>query len=428
MYRATYRQAESELLGAAEFLNRDTANGRRLSELQIPLSYFDRFGKAERDHAFWIAWDERGKTLAVSEPPPPETGMLVDPGPHPKAKPFRTVRFGTILLLYLEGESNVRWMVGRPLSKEYDALWRTAYWIVGFGLVGSALAAILAAWLTSWLATPLRHFAEQVDRIDDRQFSVTLDEDLRTTELTQLARAFNLMLDRLRSAFEREKQFTSDAAHELRTPLSILLAQAEFALSREREPIEYRDGFVTCRETALHMKQIISRLLDLSNHDKRSPVADFSDIDFAALAASCVASTRRLAEKRRIEFDLHSNPAYVFGDATAVKEIVLNILANAIQYNVDGGKVEVFIETDQDTVLFRVVDTGIGISEDDLPRVCDRFFRADQARTTMDGGSGLGLSLVKELLVLHGGSLKIHSRLNEGTTVEVTLPVVKRLG
>ncbi len=424
-YHATYRQAEGELLGAAELLVQDLRNDVSPVELTLPDSFFHRFGKAPRDQAYWVLWGSDESEVARDGDVPDGT-MMSDRPPNSRGpQRFRTERFGRHLQLFVSTDDGGQLMIGRPLAKEFDSLVRLAVRLVLIGLLGIGLAGAIAWWLAKRIAQPIIAFTNTANSITHERLEERLPIPQPTREMDQLAVSFNGMLTELKAAFDRQQQFTADAAHELRTPVAIILSQSEFSLSKERSSSDYRDALTTCRDTAAHMKRLVNDLLAISQAEFRGGEMAFEPVDLAMIVSDAVQMIASPARDREIhiETDLVASP--IAGHRTSLLQIVFNLLSNAIRYNTRGGSVRVVVKPDGAMTRLSVADTGVGIHPTDLPFVWDRFYRVDQVRTLggeTENGSGLGLSLVAELVRRHGGEVTIDSTPDQGTTVEAVFP------
>lgn len=426
-YQATYERAESELLGAAESLSQQLRNGTPVASLEIPDVFFHRFGKAPRDRAYWGVWNEAGSLVSSGGEVPETLSPIEKRPPFTGPKPFVTRATGRYLELFVSTDDRGLLLIGRPLAKEFDALARLSLRLLGISVLGFALATAIAWWITRSIATPISNFAATVQSITHQRLDERLDSTQPTLEMSKLASAFNEMLKALQDSFQRQQQFTSDAAHELRTPVSIVLSQSEFSLLRERTSDEYRQGLETCRQTAVHMKRLVDHLLEVCRID--SGQVDFEKVPLRldSLAAEVIALMTPIAAEREVYIEQQMMPLSITGEATSVRQILFNLVANAIEFSPQGGKVIVAIDHDSEFARLKISDHGQGISAADLPLVWNRFYRADQARLRNESnGTGLGLSLVAELVKLHGGTYEIESSIGQGTTVQIRFQMPQR--
>jgi signal transduction histidine kinase len=241
-------------------------------------------------------------------------------------------------------------------------------------------------------------------------------------ELEQVAVALNEAFDRLHLAIEGERRFTADASHELRTPLATITAEIDWALARERSGEEYRRCLDTAHRAADRMRRIVERLLTLARADSGGASLQRAPVGLAPIVGDALGIVRPLAEQKHVTIETHLQAATVVGDRDRLTDLVTNLFSNAIQYNRDGGRVSVEVWPEGSDACVRVRDTGTGISEEDLPRVFDRFYRADKARTAQSGGAGLGLAIAKWIVEAHGGRIACQSAVGHGTEVLVRLP------
>lgn len=271
--------------------------------------------------------------------------------------------------------------------------------------------------------TPIKEISETIDRISESNLSERVTEKNIPSELRDLAASFNRTFDSLEKAFNRQKQFTADASHELRTPLSVILSQGEVALRRERTAGEYRDVLSTTVEAARMMSQIVQKLLTLARLSSDKVELKIEDINIGKTIHEAVKLLNPLAEQKGISINISGNEQPVIhGDRALLLKLFVNLMDNAIKYtDVPNGKVDIFIKKEKIFVVTEIKDTGIGIPEEDLDRVFDRFYRVDKSRSKEIGGIGLGLSICKKIAKLHGGRIEIKSKVGEGTAVTVYL-------
>ena len=242
------------------------------------------------------------------------------------------------------------------------------------------------------------------------------------SELGQLAAVLNSTFARLETAFAQQKQFAADAAHELRTPVSVMLTQTQTALNREREAADYKQTVEACQRAAQRMRKLIESLLALARFDAGQEVLKQLPFDFSKTIADCAELVQPLAAERGVKVITEIPPLKVTGDSERLAQVVTNLLTNAIQYNRPGGEMRVKLESQSGLAVLTVADTGPGIAAENLPRVFGRFFRADESRTGA-GNAGLGLAISKAIVEAHGGTIEVASGENIGTTFTVRLPI-----
>ncbi len=247
-------------------------------------------------------------------------------------------------------------------------------------------------------------------------------------EIGQLATTFNDMMDRLESSFSQIRQFSSDASHELRTPLTVLQGQNELVLNKERDTQEYQEVIVSNLEEINYMSKVLEDLFVLSRSDENQIQLECKPMNLKDIFDEVFKHAEALANEKNIEITVaFLEPVEINGDAVRLRQMVWNVLHNAIKYTPAGGKIKISLEDQGDSAFLTVQDSGIGISEEDLPNIFNRFFRVDKARSRKEGGSGLGLSISKHIVEAHKGSIEVESKLGVGTKFKIRLPKISAL-
>lgn len=421
---ATYRQAEADLLGAAQVLVQDLGTKTDPSQLEISDLYSHRFGKAPRDHAYYAVWDQSGRLLAASKSLPAHSvrSDIAPPtkGPHPFISRSRGIYLDVIVATSDGGQL----LIGRPLAKEFDGLGWAITRLLTIGIICLAFGVAAAIWLARRIARPIKNMSETAERITSRNLSERLNAGQTPREIGRLADIINSMLDGLKSAFDRQVRFTADASHELRTPVSVVLSQADFTLSRERTPEQYREALETCRQSARRMKRLVDDLLLLSRADSGQLHLRLEVIDLSHVAESAVQLLQPLASQRGMLLELNLQTAPLLGDADRLGQVVTNLVTNSIQYGRRGTAVWIEVLHRPGSAILIVRDEGQGIPIADQPHLFERFYRVDRVRTQEEEtGTGLGLSLVAEIVAAHHGTVQVKSTEGQGTTMTVQLPV-----
>ncbi len=260
--------------------------------------------------------------------------------------------------------------------------------------------------------------AGKISKGDLRQrLSIPATED----EIGRLVKTFNEMLDKLESFIRKERQFTSDASHELRTPLAIISAEAEQSLAEKLEAKDYKKILEKILSQTKKMSYIISQLLMIHRSEEGKYQLDFEVLDLGLLAEDIINEYRRVAAKKGIKIDLEGGKVIkIRADQTLITRMLINLLDNAISFTESNGKISVSISRKKDFVSVAVKDNGIGIPEEEIPHIFDRFYQADKARNKK--GSGLGLSIVKWIVDIHKGQIEVESKTNKGSKFTVKLP------
>jgi len=288
-----------------------------------------------------------------------------------------------------------------------------------------ALGALFTAWL-GWVAArrglaPVHQLADVAQRISAQQLNSRLSPDRVPTELQGLARAFNDMLIRLQESFRRLSDFSSDLAHEMRTPVSNLMTQTQVALSRTRSADEYREVLYSSLEEYDRLARMISDMLFLAKADHGITVPRTETVDLAAETQDLFDFYGALAEERGLRLEL-VGAASIGGERLMIRRAISNLLSNAIRHSPPGGVVRVIVRAQESgRVQLAVENPGEQIPAEHLPRLFDRFYRIDQARQRASEGAGLGLAIAKSIVDAHGGDIRVTSG-EQVTRFEITFP------
>ncbi len=312
--------------------------------------------------------------------------------------------------------------VGCFIKPELRELHHTALNLTAVGGLILLVGLAGGGWLVSRSLKPIASISATAVKISAGDLSQRINVAEADSELGQLAAVLNSTFARLETAFAQQKQFASDAAHELRTPVSVILTQTQTALNRERDAASYKQTVEACQRAAQRMRKLIESLLALARFDAGQEVLNRLPFDFSKAIADCAELVQPLADERGVKIFFEAKPLEIIGDSERLAQVATNLLTNAIQYNQPDGEVRVKLATESDLAVLTIADTGQGIAAENLPRVFGRFFRADAARTGA-GNAGLGLSICKAIVEAHGGTIEAASEQNVGTTFTVRLPV-----
>lgn len=288
------------------------------------------------------------------------------------------------------------------------------------------LSSVCTYFLTKKTLTPLQKLTSEVSQIQAQNLSTQLAVPNSKDEIAQLTSSFNEMLARLDNAFSTQKQFSANAAHELRTPLAVLQTNLEvFEKKQEPEMVEYRQLFTMIKEQTARLSQLVGTLLDMTNL-KSVPRTD--QVTLEELVDEVFCDLDPVAEKAgiSIHFDDSANQdshTDVTGSYVLLYRAVYNLVENAIKYNRPNGSVTVSVKEKNGQAMILVKDTGIGISPENQKKIFDPFFRVDKSRSRAMGGAGLGLALVDSIAREHGGSVKVLESNEKGSIIALMLPV-----
>ena len=294
---------------------------------------------------------------------------------------------------------------------------RTTNWYITAAV--TLLSGILTYFVSGRALKPLRSFASQVEQVQLNNLAdMRIDEDV-IPEFQQLSRSFNQMLERLNNAFAAQRQFTGNAAHELRTPLALMQAQLELFSAEHPDVRPETAEFLTLlREQTERLIQMTRTLLEMSNLQQ---VARNERIQLAPMIEEIFTDLAPLSDKLGVTLTAEGDGIMTGSDAL-IYRLIFNLTENAVKYNRPGGSVRVCVTQETEKLLIRVSDTGCGIPEKYQQSIFQPFFRVDKSRSREYGGAGLGLSLVWEIADLHGGSVWVEESSEKGTTIAVGVP------
>ncbi len=307
-------------------------------------------------------------------------------------------------------------------AQTLESLRHRLWWI---GAATFAAALIGSCWLVGLGLSPLRRLSEAVSRVSERDMRLQCKPPQLPPELRPIAERLAQTLQLLQRAFARERQAAADISHELRTPLAALLTTLEVGLRRQRSPEEYAELLKDCHAIGQQMTQLVERLLALARIDAGVDTVRPEEVDVVNLARQCVSLVRPLAEARHLTLELHcpEAPHLLHTDPGKLREVLTNLLHNAVEYNRPNGRIDVTVERENGSLEVCVADTGIGISPQAQTHIFERFYRADQSRQAEGLHAGVGLSIVKGYVELMGGTIAVDSREGEGSTFRLALPV-----
>ena len=421
---ATYRRAEADLLAAAQELLLQLKEDPAPANLKVSDLYRHRFGMAPRDHAYLALWGQNGQRLFATKGLPahavPADHLPATSGPHP----FHTRATGRYLDLMVQTPQQGQLLIGRPLAKEWDGLIWLSLRLSGLSALCLAGAAILAIWLARKLAAPIDELARTAQLINDRDVSQRLIVHQKSSiEVLKLSDSLNQLIERLQSALERQTRFVADASHELRTPVTVILSQAEHTLHKDRDIESYKSSLSVCLQSARRMKRLTDDLLFLAKADSQKLNLGREVVDLEQCARLSIELLQPLTQTHSVQLDHDLQLVFVYGDRDRLMQVLTNLVTNAIRYNRPGGHVTIRTYARDASAVIEVRDNGIGIPETDLSHIFERFYQSNEARTHhAEAGSGLGLSLVYEIVSAHGGTIDVQSIANVGTTFTVLLP------
>ncbi|HEY3743208.1 MAG TPA: ATP-binding protein [Bryobacteraceae bacterium] len=286
------------------------------------------------------------------------------------------------------------------------------------------LATISGVWLGRRALEPVKRIADDARSITETNLSARLAVPDSQDELQQLSETLNEMLDRIEQSFTRTKQFTADASHELRAPMTLIHTAAQFSLRKERSREELVDSMRKILRESKRTSALINDLLVLARGDSGRDTVELKSIDVVPLLRDLSEQAAGVAAAKDLRLTLHLpiQPLTVRGEEAKLQQLLLILLDNAIKYTPSGGSVEIAGTEDDKNVSIIFTDTGVGIAADDLPRIFERFWRADKVRSRDAGGTGLGLAIAKQIAAEHGAALNVESEAGRGSVFTLRFP------
>jgi len=374
--------------------------------------------------------DEKGQWLYRSVPLENANVAIVLPAslPSPRFQDLRVeqhwLRFYSQRIVVNGNAYTVQ--VASLMNEAYEALERFRLMLLLAAPLLLILASVGGYWLSSRALAPVDGISRAAQRISIENLDDRLNVPETGDQLQRLSETLNAMLSRLAMSVRQMKQFTADASHELRAPVSLIRTTAEVAVQkRDRTASEYLQALDEILEESERTSQVVDSLMLLARADSGKVAAEFSAADMCVIVRGAAEQGEKLSKIRGLKFAAHVpyDPIWIQADADALRRAFLILIDNAAKYTPLGGTVTVALEARDGFALASVSDTGIGIAEDDVGHVFDRFWRADKARSREQGGAGLGLSIAKWIVEMHNGSIGVESKLGEGSRFWIRVPL-----
>lgn len=306
-----------------------------------------------------------------------------------------------------------------------DTLYRLFYTIL-IGIISVIVIATLTGnFVTKKVLQPIDKITETVRDIEIKNLTKRLNFKGPEDEIVKLANTFDALLDKVQRSFKKQRQFTSDASHELKTPLTVIKTNIDVALQDENITKEdYKNLLNIINNEVNRMSKITSDLLLLSDIDENNQEKEYNLININELIKRVYKLSKRLADVKELNFDLieSKKDLIIPGSRLKLEQLFLNLVDNAIKFTDEGGSVKIILEKENDKAVVSIKDMGIGIYKEDLPHIFNRFYRVDKAHTRKKEGFGLGLAICKRIVDLHKGEILVESEKNKGSTFKVKLP------
>ena len=377
-------------------------------------------GAADRTF-YYIVWLPGGRELSRSTSAPPPMSC-----PERVAEPHRTRLRGSLRECFHFSPQGVCLLVGRDIHQELADMRRFGWLLAGAGGLVLLLGLTGGWWVSTRTLRPIADISATAASISSGDLTQRISTAESESELGQLAGVLNCTFARLDAAFAQQARFTADAAHELRTPVTVMLTHAQNGLDSQCDNEEHREAFEASQRAAQRMRRLIESLLTLARLDSGEAAATREPCDLDRVARDTTELLRPLAQEQNVSLEVKLMPTRCEGNEEQLGQVVTNLVSNAIFYNRPGGSVRVKVAAEANTAVLSVCDTGRGVSREGLSHIFERFYRADKARSNATGRTGLGLAITKAIVETHGGSIEVATELGKGSTFTVRLPGLSR--
>ncbi len=395
-------------------------------EFRLPAGRAALFGPADAAVFYYVVWHRDGSEWTSSPGAPHDIAMPAAPGANDPVQAERTREvFRESFTFTPPGECL---LAGRSMEPEQAALRQYARWLAAISGAVLALGLAVGWWIATRAIRPVEMIEATARRIARGELGERIAVREKGSELGRLSTALNETFAQLEESFARQSRFTADAAHELRTPIAIILAQAQRVLTRERDAATYQHALEACVNAARRLHQLTESLLELATHDADAVTLKKEPCDLAEIARETAALLQSTAEERRIALTLDLAPAPCRADADRIAQVILNLLTNAIEHTPAAGSITLRAHAENEHAIFTITDTGPGISAGHQPHIFDRFYRVEEARDRRTGGAGLGLAICQTIAEAHDGTIDVASVEGRGSTFTLRLPAEMERG
>jgi two-component system OmpR family sensor kinase len=331
-----------------------------------------------------------------------------------------------IILYPVRQEGNKAYLiqVGTSLKKMSSTLKDFLIILIFSGPILLLVSVLGGYFILTRVLQPMKSVVQTAKKITAEDLSLRIEANNQKNEIGQLIITFNEMISRLERSVSQIKQFSSDASHDLKTPLTVIRGEIDITLRKNRPKAEYIKTLTSVREEAKKLERVIDNLLFLSRIDSRDYQRSYEKVQLDEILLDVFEKITPLANEKEVAYVLEIiERVSMQGDPILLSRLLMNLMDNAIKYTPPGGQIKISLKNTREKTRFTIQDTGIGIPESALSYIFNRFYRVDQSRSQRNEGAGLGLSIVKKIADIHQAEIDIHSQLNEGTTVLVSFPL-----
>lgn len=377
------------------------------------------------ERGYYVAvWKRDGRVALQSERTPED---LQRPEPaEADAIPTTGRERGELREEYFFTTRGECFLVGRSVRLELLRLQNYGWRLTATGAGVVVLGLLVGNWFTTRAFRPVNDIISTSRRIAAGDLSERIANSQSSSELKQIGDVLNDTFARLETAFTRQECFTADAAHELRTPVAVILTTAQATLAADANSTDYRESLETCVSAARRLYRLSEGLIRIAAFEQSEEQLQFENCDLAEIARRTAEELHPLAEARKIAIETSLESATCKADEGAIEQVLSNLVTNAIQHCNSGQRVSITARTDTEgQVSISVKDEGAGIPAEHLPHIFERFYRADASRSRSSGGAGLGLSICQAIVHRHGGTITAESEESKGSCFVVTIPAIE---
>jgi heavy metal sensor kinase len=424
------RQSALESPNISSLLNliqsRDTDNASAVfmeslqsGKLKTPDALTQAFSGAEPGFVYFRIFNKEDAVILKSENAPASSL------PKPLSKNGAELTFQTTTQsreLFVKTAPGLRMIVGKDIAPLRAEMKSVSLWIIA----GSAVVWIVGL-LVGWMIAG--HSLRPIETISDAALRISqgnLKERIALTEsgneLHDLAKVLNTTFDRLHESFERQRQFTSDASHELRTPVTVILSETQRMLKKQRSPQEYADAIETCHMAGLRMKKLVENLLLLAREDGGGGQSHLEECRLDEFMAELIAPFKVLATEKNLQIECRVAPIQITTDLFKLSVLLNNLISNAVHHHQGNGQIAITAEKDAYAISIVIQDDGPGIAAEDMPHIFERFYRGAKSRASKEAHAGLGLSVCQTIANDLKGEITVQSELGKGSTFILRLP------
>ncbi|MEO0510927.1 MAG: HAMP domain-containing sensor histidine kinase [Verrucomicrobiota bacterium] len=315
-------------------------------------------------------------------------------------------------------------VIGYSKSSFAEGVWSRQFGVVVSSIAVLAVATALGWFLIGCSLRPIQAIRDAAAKVGAGELGSRISEDSqRDDEIGELSENLNQMFSRFEAMFERQKRFTSEASHELRTPISVILGYCQIALEKDRSPEEVQEAIQACRRAGIRMKNLTNDLLELARLESGEVEFEFSECAIRDVAEEAIELIEPVASEKEVILQVEIADATITGNSDRLWQVLVNLLNNSVRHTPAGKKITLRTALTDAYLEIEVSDEGEGIPEDALPHIFDRFYRVDSSRNRKTGGSGLGLAISKTIINAHKGTIEVESKLSQGSQFLIRLPV-----